>query len=83
MIKKMIDRLKGLDSKIKKIINYGMYFCIVICLIACGLLYTYHLTLTNVNTYYIGISLVQLSFVFMMEFIVCGLAMDTIKKSTI
>ena len=83
MINKMINKLKELDSKIKKIINYGIYFSLAICIIACSLLYTYHLTLTNVNTYYIGISLVQLSFVFMMEFIICGLAMDTIKKSTI
>lgn len=83
MISKILDRLKGLDNKIKNIIKYGIYFSLLICIIACSLLFTYHLSITDVNTYYIGLSLVQLSFVFMIEFIICGLAMDTIKKSTI
>lgn len=83
MIKKIIERIKGLDPKIVKLIKYGLNFSVLICIVACALLFTYHLTLTNVDTYYIGLSLVQLSFVFMIEFIICGLAMDTIKKSTI
>lgn len=83
MISKILDRLKGLDNKIKNIMKYGIYFSLLICIIACSLLFTYNLSITDVNTYYIGLSLVQLSFVFMIEFIICGLAMDTIKKSTI
>ena len=83
MIKKIIEKLKNLDDKIKKIIKYGIYFSSLICILACVLLFTYHLEITRVTTYYIGLSLVQLSFVFMIEFIICGLAMDTIKKSTI
>ena len=83
MFNKLIDRLKSLDNKIKNIMKHGIYFSILICLIACSLLFTYHLSIADVDTYYIGLSLVQLSFVFMIEFIICGLAMDTIKKSTI
>ena len=83
MFSKIIEKIKNLDKKIKTIIRYGIYFSLSICLIACALLYTYHLAITDVNTYHIGLSLVQLSFVFMIEFIICGLAMDTIKKSMI
>lgn len=83
MISKLIERLKNLDNKIKKIMKYGINFSMLICILACGLLFVYHLSITDVNTYYIGLALVQLSFVFIIEFIICGLAMDTIKKSTI
>ena len=83
MIKNLIDNLKNLDKKNYKILIYGLRFCFTLCIISCIILITYNITFTSPFLYYIGISLFRLSIIFGIEFIICSLITDKIKKQMI
>ena len=79
MIKVLIDKFKSMEEKVKKIMHYGFIFSFVVCIISMGLLIAYELN-SNLELYYIGLSLFRLSLFFAVEFIICAFAIDTIKK---
>ena len=83
MFKKILDSFKNLDKLTFKIMNYGLKFCFVICLIATFILLTYDCAFPSPFVYYIGINLLKASLIFGMEFIVCAFVMDSIKKQLI
>ena len=83
MIKKIIDYLKEVDSTTYKIMKKGLNFCLVLSLISALVLFTYITINSSLNVYYIGLSLFKLSCTLGVEFIVCGLVMDTVKKQLI
>lgn len=83
MIKKIIDYLKKLDIETYKIIKTGLIFCFSISLLSSFIMITYIIDSSSLNTYYIGLALFKLSCYLGVEFIVCGLVMDTIKKQLI
>lgn len=79
MIKQIIDKFNSLEEKIKAIMKYGFKFSFAVCVLSILILLTYHFY-SNPDLYYIGLSVFKLSLFFVVEFIVCGLAIDTIKK---
>lgn len=79
MIKKLIDKFNSMDLKVKKILKYGIYFSMFVCIISTILLITYHINL-NIDLYYIGLSVFKLGLFLLVEFIICAFAIDTIKK---
>lgn len=83
MIRKVLDNFKNLDKLTFKIMNYGLKFCFAICILSVLILLTYDFSFPSPSIYYIGINLFKLSLIFGIEFIVCGLVVDGIKKQLI
>lgn len=79
MIKLIFDKFNSFDDKIKKIMKYGFKFSFAVSILSILILLTYELS-SNPDLYYIGLSVFKLSLFFIVEFIICALAIDTIKK---
>ena len=84
MIKNFFDMIKktfnDLDKKCLKIIKTGLKFCFLILLCSMAILVTYLFFLHNNFVYQIGLLVFQLSLYFAIDFIVSGIAIDSIKK---
>ena len=76
-IKKIIKELKNIDKKIIKIMLNGIKFSFVFCLTACLVLTTYFENY-NPNTYNIGVSLLKSGSLFLITFVICGVAFNKI-----
>ena len=81
-MQKIISELKNLDKDTLKIMNYGLFFCTCIALAAVLVLLTY-IFLGSVFFYRFGIALLQCSFTFSVEFVICGIVVDFIRKKKI
>ena len=81
-MQKMISELKNLDKDTYKIMNYGLLFSTIISLISVAILLTYIFLGINF-LYYLGIVLIEASFSFAVEFIICGIVVDFIRKRRI
>ena len=83
MIHKFLDTINNLDEITCKIMKHGLQFCFILCILSTFILLTYNLTFSVPVLYYIGIGLFRLSLTFGIEFIVCGIVVDEIKKQLI
>lgn len=83
MIKTFINTYKNLDKKTLKILKNGFIFSFMLCLLAVFILLTYIFFFTFPTIYYIGLLMFQLSLSFAIEFIICAIVMDSIKKNII
>ena len=81
-MQKIISGLKSLDKNTYKIIRYGLLFSGIVCLTAIGILLAYIVLGTNFF-YHLGMILIKSSFTFAVEFIICGIVVDFIKKQGI
>ncbi len=79
MLKLIINKFNSMETKVKKIMKYGINFSLFICIISIGILLTYEFY-KNPDLYYIGLSVFKLGLFFIVEFIICALAIDTIKQ---
>lgn len=79
MLKLLQNRFYSMDKVIKKIMYYGFLFSLLVAIASVVLLVTYEFS-QQPDLYYLGLSVLQLSFFFFVEFIVCALAVDTIKN---
>jgi len=79
MIKKIIDKFKNLDNKVKAIMINGFKFSFVFCIFSILILFTYTLYSLPI-IYYIGTILFKASLMFFVDFIILGIGFDTIKK---
>ena len=83
MIKKIINNYKNIDKIAIKILKKGLMFCFALCIASVLILLTYEVFNKSPNTYYIGIGIFKLSLTFAVEFIICALSVDLIKKETL
>lgn len=83
MIKSIIKIFKNLDKLTNKIMNYGLHICAGICIFAVAILFTYETIFSSPDLFYIGLALFKLGTIFGIEFIVCGIVVDYIKKQII
>ena len=83
MIKKIFNLYKSLDKLTFKILKHGLNFCFCLCIMAIVILFTYEVIFVNPILYHIGLSLFKLSIIWGIEFIVCALVVDSIKKKVI
>jgi len=83
MIKKIINSYRNLEGLTYKIMQNGLKFCFTLCLISVFILLTYEVLFTSPFMYYIGISIFRLSIIFAIEFAICALVVDSIKKQII
>ena len=81
-MQKIISELKNLDKDTFKIMKYGLFFCSCIALVAVVVLLTY-IFLGSSFFYYLGLTLMKSSFTFAVEFVVCGIVVDFIRKKKI
>ena len=82
-MKHIINTFKNLDELTYKIMKEGLKGCLVIAIIATVLLIIYNITESSLTLYYIGIAMFKLSSIFGVEFIICGIIVDNIKKQII
>ena len=80
MIQKLIQRIKGIDQSILKIVRRGSVFSLYLGLFASLLLLSYCLFYPTPMLFYTGLSLIKTSLFFFVQFIACGFAFDIIKK---
>ena len=83
MFNNIIKLFKDLDEKVKKIMKYGFIFSLCFCFVATFILFTYNTIYASPDLYYIGLQMIQTGLFFVVEFIICGIAMDKIKKQLI
>ena len=83
MLKILIDKFKNFEKITYKIMTYGLEFCFSLCMISVIILITYNFIFTSPILFYIGLSLFKLSLTFCIEFIICALVVDSIKKHAI
>ena len=83
MLNKIIDCFKNLDKLTKLIMNNGLKFCLFLGLISIAVLVTYNFSLTIPILFYVGFVLFRLSLIFGIEFVICGIVVDGIKKQII
>jgi len=81
-MQKMISELKNLDKDTFKIMRYGFLFCGCLTLIAVAILLTYIFIGFNIF-YHLGLTLMKCSFTFAVEFVICGIVVDFIRKQKI
>ena len=78
MINQILNRIKKIDELTYKIMKKGLIFSLMLCLLSAFILFIYSSIFVFPNVYYIGLSLFKLSCFLGVEFIVCGLVIDTI-----
>lgn len=83
MINNILDSFKSLDKLVIKIMKNGLKFCSILGIISLIILITYNLSFTIPIVYTIGFILFKLSLTFGVEFIICGFAVDKIKKQIV
>lgn len=81
-MQKIISGLKSLDKDTYKIMKYGLLFSGIVCLIAVSVLLAY-IFLGFSIFYHFGLALIKSSFIFAVEFIVCGIIVDFLRKQQI
>lgn len=74
------NTFKDLDKKAIHIMKQGLEFCFILCILSISLLAINEFIFTYPNLYNIGLLIFQISTIFAIEFVICALAMDTIKK---
>ena len=83
----MIDKLKNtfqsLEKETKNIIRYGIKFCFILCIISLILLLAYDFAFGKPQLFEIGITLFKMSSIFSIEFLICGIVVDALKKHLI
>lgn len=81
-MQKVFSNLKNLDKNIIKIMKYGWIFSGFVCLAAVIVLLSY--IYLGINLFYhIGLLLMESSFTFTVEFIICGIVVDFLRKQYI
>ena len=83
MINFIINKFKNIDLKVKNIMKYGFIFSLLFCFISILVLYTYHQIYTIPLLFTIGTILFKTSLMFFVDFTICGMAFDSIKKQII
>lgn len=83
MKKNILNLFSSLDKLTKLIMKNGLHFCFVICLVSLLVLITYNFVFTTPVLFSLGILCLKLSFIFGVEFIICGIIADKINKQLI
>ena len=82
MIGMIINKFKNLDDKVKKIMVNGFKFAFLFCIFSAIILLVYNFYSLPI-LYYVGTVLFKTSLMFFVDFTICGIAFDTIKKQMI
>lgn len=78
MKKLFFDEFKTMDSSIQNVLQVGLKFCFILCLIATFSLSIY-LTVHNPYSFYFGINIFSSALFFSVFFVICSIFVDTMK----
>ena len=78
MKKLFLNEFKTMDSSIQKVLQSGLKFCFILCLIA-TLSLTIYLTVHNPYSFYFGINIFSSALFFSVFFVICSIFVDTIR----
>lgn len=79
MLNKLIQTFQSMDLLVKKIMQKGIHFCLFLAILSTFILLTYAF-FKSPQLYYIGLGIFQISLFWAVEFIICAMAIDTIKR---
>ena len=79
-LKYLKELLTDLDKTDLKIMKYGLKICLGILIFSVMLLFFYLNATHNVFLYQLGMTIFRISTYIAVEFVVCGIVVDTIKK---
>ncbi len=79
-MKMFIAKMKDINKPILKVLFSGLKFSLVLALFATFILSLYH-SVHNIDLFFVGISLIKSALFFAVFFVMCAIAVDTIKKS--
>lgn len=82
-MKKIINDLKNIEKPILKVMIKGFKFSFLVCLIAFTILIVHNQYPYSHIVYDSGILLFKTGLMFAVEFVICAIATDTIKKQMI
>jgi len=82
-VKKFKKKFSEIDIKILKVMNSGFKWCLVLAIFSSLILVTYDFGYKSPDLYYSGLLLFKTSLFFFVDFIVCGFAVDTIRKEMV
>ncbi len=77
------NTFKNLDKTALHILKKGLKFCSILCIISILMLIIYQSTISPPFMFELGLSIFKLSSIFAIEFIICAIAIDTIKKQIV
>ena len=80
MKNKIKDTLNNLDKNKINNKKWNYIFCIILCILSISLLITYIFWFSTPLIFNIGIMLFQISLLFSVEFLICGIVVDSLKK---
>ena len=83
MINKIKNLFNDLDDITYKIMNKGIKSSLFITLTSTLILLIYQMYSFSPFLYHLGITIFKTSIYFLIEFIICGIIVDNIKKETI
>ncbi len=87
MITSFISMIKNIFKKLDKtalcVLKHGLHFCFYLCLISTIVLFVYLSFKLNPFVFDLGFMLFKLSIIFAIEFIICAIAADKIKKQLV
>ena len=76
----MLEMFKKVSNEAMRIMKYGLNFSFAICIISTLILFTYLTFYHSSFLYLLGITGFRLGIILAVEFIICGLAVDSIKN---
>ena len=78
-MKLVISKFKEINKSILNVLFTGLKICLILALLATFILTLYH-SIHNLDLFILGLSLLKSSMFFTTFFIICAIAIDTIKK---
>ena len=74
------NMFKNINKKILKIMKCGLQFSFILCLVATAILCIYLFFYQDSFLYQLGFNSLKIGIIIGIEFIICGLAVDSIKS---
>ena len=82
MVIKFINKIKEIDKHTIKLIKLSVTYSFLFCVFGSIVLFS-NFFVNSIDLYGLGILLVQTGLVFVVESVICGIAVDTIKKQLV
>ena len=80
MYQKLLNKLNSVDKKVFPIMHKGIIFAEIIAIISLIIMYIYNKFYISYDLYLSSLILFRTSIIIALSFIICGFAVDEIKK---
>ena len=83
MLSYFVKLFHSFDIITYKILKYGLLFCLTLGIISASFLLTYNFLFSSPFLFNLGMFILQIGFIFSVEFIICSVVIDKLKKDYI